>query len=127
MNAEPDTIRIFVPLTIKRRNGRPRIVPPAVTDADDEHASPKLIRAIARAWSWRRMLETGKAITIQDIAACEKISDRFVGRMLHLAYLSPAVLEQLVLHRRPCALSIKDLIAAAALPWTSQQKIVFDA
>ena len=29
MTSTPDTIRVFIPLTIRRRNGRPRILPPA--------------------------------------------------------------------------------------------------
>ena len=56
MTAAPETIRIVIPLTIKRRNGRPRILPPADIEAAAEGsmADPKLLRAIARAWDWRR-------------------------------------------------------------------------
>lgn len=114
----PDTVRVVIPLTLKRRNGRPRILPPEDIDAADAAPSqaPHLVRAVARAWNWRRKLERGEVTTIEDIAAAEKISARFVGRTLRLAYLSPIVLEKLLLHRRACALSIKDLIAAADLP-----------
>ena len=44
-----------------------------------------------------------------------------------LAYLSPFVLERLVAHRRPCSLSIKDLIAAAERPWCEQEALVFES
>lgn len=43
------------------------------------------------------------------------------------SYLSPIVLEKLVAHRRPCSLSIKDLIAAAERPWFEQESLVFDS
>jgi hypothetical protein len=123
----PDTIRIVIPLTIKRRNGRPRILPPDDIDAAEaRRQDPRTLRAIARAWNWRRRLEKGEATTLQDIAAIEKISDRFVSRMLRLAYLSPAVLEMLLVHRRPSALSINDLAAAAERPWSEQEKMVFE-
>ena len=85
-----------------------------------------MLRAIARAWSWRRRLETGAASTIQDIAATEKISDSFVARMMRLAYLSPEVLEHLVIRRVPPALSLNDLVAVADRPWEEQAKCVFD-
>ena len=49
-----------------------------------------------------------------------------VGQM-RLAYLSPIVLERLVAHRRPCSLSIKDLIAAAERPWCEQEALVFES
>jgi hypothetical protein len=120
-----DTLRVVIPLSIKRRNGRPRILPPEDTGAADDAPAQEahLVRTIARAWSWRRKLERGEATTIEDIAAAEKVSSRFVGRTLRLAYLSPIVLEKLLVHRRPCALSIKDLIAAAELPWVEQDKL----
>lgn len=122
------TIRIVIPFKLRRRNGRPRIVPPDAFDVTDDAIaqSPQLLRAIARAWSWRRRLESGAATTLQDIAASEKVSDRFVGRLLRLAYLSPTVLERLIAHRRPCALSIKDLVAVAEQPWFEQYQLVFD-
>lgn len=65
-------------------------------------------------------------MAIQDIAAIENISDRFVGRALRLAYLAPAVLERLVLHRRDPALSIRKFADAAEAPWVRQTEIVFD-
>jgi hypothetical protein len=123
------TIRIVIPFKLRHRNGRPRIVPPDIIDATDgaPAQNPHLLRTIARAWSWRRKLKRGAATTLQDLAAAEKISDRFISRTLRLAYLSPAVLEKLVTHRRPCALSIKDLATAAELSWVEQEKKVFNA
>jgi hypothetical protein len=84
------------------------------------------LRAIGRAWGWRRKLETGEVATIRDIAVAEKVSERFVSRTMRLAYLSPIVLEKLVTHRRPCRLSIKDLSAAAERPWIEQEALVFE-
>jgi hypothetical protein len=120
----PSTIRVVIPLRVKRRNGRPRIVPPDDIEADAPTQEPHVLRAIARAWRWRRQLENGDVATIQDIADAEKVSDRFVGRMLRLAYLSPLVLERLLLYRKPCAVSIKDLAAAAELAWAEQENLV---
>lgn len=86
----PTTMRVFIPLTIRKRNGRPKIVPPAdLTLRDGRAQDQHVLRAIARAWSWRRQLETGATCTIQDIAAAEKVSDRFVSRMMRLAYRQP--------------------------------------
>jgi hypothetical protein len=112
---------------VKRRNGRPRILPPDDGPAGElGDQQPHLLRAIVRAWLWRRMLERGEITTIHDIAAAANVSDRFISRRLRLAYLSPAVLEKLLLHRRPPAVSINDLAAAAELPWAEQQSVVFD-
>ncbi len=121
------TLRVVIPLTIRRRNGRPRILPPAEIDRFAPTAQdPHVLRAIGRAWSWRRQLETGAATTIHDIAATAKLSDRYVGRMIRWAYLSPDVLERLVTHRRPPALSLIDLCAVAERPWVEQGERVFE-
>ncbi|MFC3101697.1 hypothetical protein [Altererythrobacter lauratis] len=88
--------------------------------SDAGGVDPHVLRAIARAWRWRRQLETGAASIIQDIAAAEKVSDRFVSRMMRLAYLSPEVLEHLVIRRVPSSLSLADLIAVADRPWEEQ-------
>jgi hypothetical protein len=118
---------VFIPLAVRKRNGRPKIVPPAqMAAADDgDKVDPHVLRAIARAWSWRRKLESGEAATILDIAQAEDVTDRFVSRMIRLAYLSPATLERLVLVRRPPTASIKDLIATANLPWAKQVEAAF--
>jgi hypothetical protein len=119
------TMRVFIPLTIRKRNGRPKIVPPADIVPDAGGIDPHVLKAIAKAWSWRRKLENGAVATIQDIAAAEGISDRYVGRMLRLAYLAPDVLEKLLIGRVPPAVSIKDLAVAAELPWGEQDAAVF--
>lgn len=121
----PTTMRVFIPLTIRKRNGRPKIVPPADMVPDTGGVDPHVLKAIAKAWSWRRKLENGAATTIKDIAEAEGISDRYVGRMLRLAYLAPNVLEKLLVGRVPPAASIKDMAAAAELPWAEQEAVVF--
>jgi len=84
-----------------------------------------VLRAVAKAWSWRRKLEAGKASTNLDLARAEDVSDRYIGRMIKLAYLAPAVLEKLLLQRCPLAVSIKDLTAVADLPWAEQVAAAF--
>jgi hypothetical protein len=127
MTDSTNIIRVIIPLTIRKRNGRPKILPPdEVTVRDGRSQDPHVLRAIARAWNWRRQLESGAASTIQDIAAAEKVSDRFVSRMMRLAYLSPEVLEHLVIRRVPPALSLNDLVTVADRPWAEQMDMVFD-
>lgn len=123
----PPTIRVVIPLKVKRRNGRPRIVPPADLDAADEPTpDPRTLRAIARAWDWRRRLERGEATTLSDIAEAEQVTLPFVSRFIRLAYLSPTVLERLLIYRRPSALPLDKLAAAALAPWIEQPGKVFE-
>ncbi|WP_284154957.1 hypothetical protein [Algicella marina] len=94
--------------------------------AMDRGQDARLLRAIGRAWDWRRRLERGDINTIADLAREEGISDRYVSSVIRLAWLSPAVLERLVLLREPTVLSILDLCSVAELPWVEQRERVFD-
>ena len=123
MSKAPETMRVIVPLTIRKRNGRPKILPPekaGIADNETPVQDPHILRALGRAWAWRRMLESGKAATIDDIAAAENVTARFVSRTMRLAYLAPEVLERLVLWRVPSALSLQQLIEVTYLPWREQ-------
>ncbi|MEO6715980.1 MAG: hypothetical protein ABIM50_01835 [Novosphingobium sp.] len=126
MTTAPASLTVFIPLTIRKCNGRPKIVLPlGVAMSSSEDASPHLLRAIARAWGWRRRLESGEASTMLDIALAEGVTDRYVSKLIKLAYLSPAALDKPLLQRSPPAVSIKDMIAAADLPWADQGRAVF--
>lgn len=124
----PTTMRVFIPLTIRKRNGRPKIMPPAdlAPGYNDKGVDPHILRAIAKAWSWRRKLDSGQVATIQDIATAEDVTAVYVGRVLKLAYLAPAVMERLLIERTPPAQSIKDLAMTAEQPWGEQNSVAFD-
>lgn len=122
----PTTMRVFIPLTIRKRNGRPKILPPAdMMPANEGGVDPHVLKAIAKAWSWRRKLETGAAGTVSDIAKAEDVSSTYVGRILRLAYLAPTVLETLLIARIAPTVSVRELALFADLPWVEQTAAVF--
>lgn len=117
--------RVFVPLTVRRRNGRPKILPPENADELQWKAQdPHILKALGRAWAWRRKLANGEAATAGDIAKAEKVTDRFISRTMRLAYLSPEVLERLVVKQEPPAISVAELIDATYLPWAQQAQLI---
>lgn len=123
----PETLRVHIPLELRRRGGRPRILPPKdVEAAMNRGQDPHLLRAIGRAWGWRQRLARGDVATLADLAAEVGLSDRYVSRLLRLAWLAPEVLERLVVHREPSTISIYDLCFVASLPWEDQPARVFD-
>lgn len=127
MSNPNDTVRVVIPLTIRRRNGRPRVLPPENLAARQARAQdPHILKALGRAWAWRRKLESGEASTVGDIAKSERVTDRFVSRTMQLAYFSPDVLERLVIGREPPTLSWNDLVGGTRLPWAQQIGRVFD-
>jgi hypothetical protein len=122
----PTAIRVIIPLAIRKRNGRPKFMPPSnPVEANEAAVEAHVLRAVAKAWSWRRKLDAGKASANLDLAHAEDVSGRYIGRMIKLAYLAPAVLEKLLLQRRPLAVSLKDLTAIADMPWAEQGAAAF--
>jgi len=128
VNGSNDNIRVVIPLTIRRRNGRPKILPPEnVGTLQTRAQEPHIIKALGRAWAWRRKLEKGEMATVGDIAKAEKVTDRFVSRTMRLAYMSPKLLERLVIGREPPSVSLNDIIEATYLSWMEQVAPVFNA
>jgi hypothetical protein len=126
MSNPSDTIRVVIPLTIRRRNGRPRVLPPEnVADRQVRTQDPHILKALGRAWAWRRKLESGEMATAGDIAKMEGVTDRFVSRTMRLAFLSPEVLERMLVGREPPAATWNDLVKAASAPWSQQQEPTF--
>ena len=125
--AAPDTIQIFVPLKVRKKNGRPKILPPDdYLPSEDQTQDPHILRAIGRAWAWRRRMEAGEFGTVLDLALAVNLAERHVSRQLRLAYLAPEVLKRLVYKRDAVAVTEINLSNCALLPWAEQVNVTFD-
>ena len=119
--AASDTIQVFVPLKLRKKNGRPKILPPAdYLPSEDNIQDPHILRAIGRAWSWRRRMEAGEFGTVRDLAIAVNLAERHVSRQLRLAYLAPEVLKRLICGRDASAVSLYDLCFLAGEAWGEQ-------
>ena len=127
MTKDNDTIRVLIPLTVRKRNGRPKIMPPAdYRPSEDRTQDPHLLRAIGRAWSWRRRMEAGEFAAIQELAEAAGLAERHVSRQLRLAYLAPEVLKRLTCGREASAVSLYDLCFLAGETWQEQVERAID-
>ncbi len=93
------TITVRVPMTFRRFGGRKLVIAPE----GDEVPAPEppeldnpLIRALARAFRWRRQLEDGTRKSLGDIARAENISSSYVTRILRLSTLAPDIVESIL-------------------------------
>jgi hypothetical protein len=67
-------ITVRVPLTVRRRPGRKTVVTPAGQDGVvTTRADPTLLKALARAYRWQKLLDEGRYASISELAAAEKI------------------------------------------------------
>jgi hypothetical protein len=74
-------------------------------------------RALARAFRWRRLIETGRVETVHDIAAAENINQSYVSRVLRLTLLAPEVVEALIATRSQDAQSLDRLMKPFPIEW----------
>ena len=121
-----DTIQVFVPLKLRKKNGRPKILPPTdYLPSEDQTQDPHILRAIGRAWAWRRRMEAGEFGTVRDLAIAVNLAERHVSKQLRLAYLAPEVLKRLAYRHDAVAVTEINLSNCAALPWADQAGPVF--
>lgn len=121
MTRPDDTIRVLIPLTVRKKNGRPKIMPPAnYRPSEDQVQDPHILRAIGRAWAWRRRMEAGEFATIQELAEAVGLAERHVSRQLRLAYLAPEVLKRLICGREASAVSLYELCFLTGETWGEQ-------
>ena len=126
MTKPDETIRVLIPLKVRKKNGRPKIMPPAdYRPSEDQAQDPHILRAIGRAWGWRRRMEAGEFATIQELAEAVGLAERHVSRQLRLAYLAPEVLKRLVFRREVSAVTVMQLTECAPLSWHEQAGVVF--
>ena len=67
----PATVTLHVPFRVVKRGGRKVMVLPGNTPqgaAQSRRIDNTLVKALARAFRWKRMLETGEFATIADLA-----------------------------------------------------------
>jgi hypothetical protein len=79
-----------------------------------------LVNALARAFRWRRMIETGRHATVAELAAAKKINPSYVSRVLRLTLLAPEMVEAILDGRRPKGVTLPWLLELFPLEWTRQ-------
>ena len=119
MSDAAQTLTVVIPLSVKPRGGRRAMVTPGVL-ALDSRQDITLIKAVARAFRWRRMLESGRFSTINELAAAEKINSSYVSRVLRLTLLAPDIVEAILDGRQPEGMTLPALMEPFPMEWNRQ-------
>jgi hypothetical protein len=80
-----------------------------------------MIKALARAFRWRKLLEEGVFATVEEIGAAEKINASYVGRVLRLTLLAPDIVDAILDGRQPAHMTLAALMRPFAVGWREQQ------
>jgi hypothetical protein len=128
MTAIPQMLTVHIPPTVRRRGGRKVVIAPDGTEASVIAAAARidstLVKALARAFRWRRMLETGVASTVGEIATREKINKSYVSRILRLPLLAPDIVEAILEGRQAPEWCLPALLKPRPCRWDQQRDVV---
>jgi hypothetical protein len=118
----PDTITVHVPFRVVKRGGRKEMHLPEGA-AQVRRTDSTLIKALARAYRWKRLLDAGRFATIEEIAAHERISASYLTRVMRLTLLAPDIIEAILDGRTP-ALGMDELLSPMTPLWSEQRALL---
>jgi hypothetical protein len=117
-------LTIHVRLSLRKLGGRKLVIAP---EQSDPSARPRhridstIVKALARAHRWKRMLEGGHFATLKDLAAAERINPSYLCRVLRLTVLAPDLVERLLDGRQPAMLQLAALLKPLPDDWERQR------
>jgi hypothetical protein len=113
------SITVRVPLAIRRRPGRKTVVTPVheTVPAVVTRADPALVKALARASWYQRLLDERRHASIRVMAATERIERGFLGTLLRLTLLAPDIVGAILNGQAPSAFRLPRLLKPFAMDW----------
>ena len=115
----PDTVTIHVPFRLVKRGGRKEMQLPegASTPRRPDDA---LVKALARAFRWKRMLESEEFATIAELAEREGIASSYMTRVLRLTLLAPDIVGAILDGKQGPEVTLARLMEPFPLEWEAQ-------
>ena len=83
VSTDGEAIAVLIPLPFRKRGGRKLVV---MRDGADWAPRPRvdnaMVKALARAFRWRKMLDEGVHSTLEDLARAKSVHATYVSRVL---------------------------------------------
>ena len=120
----PTSITVRVPMKIRRRPGRKMMVMAPLTAGGDAaittRADPALLKALARAFRYQKLLDKGRYASISEMATAEKLERGYLGSLLRLTLLAPDIVQGILDGRAPEEMSLPRMLDGFSLNWAEQ-------
>ena len=123
------TITVRVPISIRKRGGRKVVLAPDGAQTDPrklfcQRFDNAMVKALARAFRWREMLESGKHATVVEIAAEEQVNESYVSRLLRLTLLAPDIIEAILDGGHTPKMTLATLMQRVPIFWHEQRATI---
>ena len=124
--AGDEIIDLFVPLEIKKRGGSAIIILPKNLKKEEmvKCFDEKMIKAFAKAYKWKNMLEEGQIDSLAQIAVKENVTGSYVSKVFNLNFIAPEIVETILNGEQPRDLKLQDmLIGKFPALWREQKEL----
>jgi hypothetical protein len=113
-------VTLHVPFRIVKRGGRKEMQVPTDTRSH-RHPDDALIKALARAFRWKRILESGEFATIAELAERERIASSYMTRVLRLTLLAPDIIEAILDGKQGPEVTLARVLGPFPVSWAGQR------
>lgn len=118
-------LQIHIPMLIRRMRGRKQVIAPQALDGEipegAESVQAAVVQALARAFSWAAILESGQVQSISELARNLEVDGSYVTRILKLTTLTPDIVEAIINGEEPDGISLARLIRSFPEEWSRQR------
>ena len=118
----PDTVTIHVPFRLVKRGGRKEMQLPEGASAQ-RRPDDALVKALARAFRWKRMLDSGEFASISELAERESIAFTYMARLMRLSLLAPEIVDAIMDGRQLANVTLAKLMDPFPLDWNEQRAL----
>ena len=115
----PNTVTLHVPFRIVKRGGRKEMQLPEGA-VQPRRTDNTLVKALARAFRWKRMLESGEFAIIAELAEREGIAPSYMTRVLRLTLLAPDIVEAVLDGKQGPEVTLARVLEPFQVEWSEQ-------
>ena len=119
----PETVTLHVPFRIVKRGGRKEMQLPNGA-SQPRRTDNTLVKALARAFRWKRLLESGEFATIAELAERERIATSYMTRVLRLTLLAPDIVEAILDGKKGPEVTLAKLMEPPPAAWKDQRALL---
>ena len=115
----PETVTLHVLFRVVKRGGRKAMQAPAGAP-EQRRPDDALVKALARAFRWKRMLDAGEFATLGELAERERIAPSYMTRVLRLTLLAPDHVEAILDGRQGPEVTLARVLEPFPAEWGEQ-------
>jgi hypothetical protein len=116
-----ETVTLHIPFRVVKRGGQKEMHLPEGA-AQPRRPNNTLVKALARAFRWKQMLESGEFATIAELAEREGIAPSYMTRVLRLTLLAPDIVKAVVDGRQGPEVTLARVLEPFPVDWAEQTR-----